>query len=409
MITEELKQRLQIETPRIRALARLRGDEAFFTHKTTSIASPLGELPFRLETAEKQEIRIEKTWIKAQAEVAAIHGLGYLKDGKENRWVDLDDSNLTPEEKQYIEPAGKGKRADTYLNGRLQQIRDLNKGIGLKTSMRQVDLALFAHTCQLPIDTFLLAFEDDKMNMHFFNQSITLTRKGKNLFAQDAGFLDQFSNAARGSIRIAPLEPEEKLPQNDIHAAAEAVVNPVNANPRPGQAAPGMRAIVVLEAPLKPSGIRSGAAVSITITPPEDYQKGCELLALEKDSAGNVMLISSAMNLDDTTRFTEEEFVIPRLIKQMENHKPAKMAFNCKGHSRVYVLMLKLDPKADTVLQTLPSFRRTTVEAYNRNRQAFDTRFDEEDFAELRKILLQRDRSSWLCLHHDLQILPANP
>jgi hypothetical protein len=412
MIAEELKQRLQTETPRIRELARLSGDEAFFTHKTTSIASPLGELPFRMETVEKLELRIDKSWPKAQAEVAAIHGLGYLKDGKRNRWVDVTDPSLTEEDRQYIEPVGKGKRSENFLNGPLQQIRDLNVGKGLKTSMRKVDLALFAHACQLPMDTFLLAFEDDNMNRLLFNQWISFSKEGKNLFAQDTSFLDQFSNAARGSIRFEHLQLTDSLPQDDLQEAAHQIVNPNHQDKRPEGPLPGfrMRAARPSRGIKRAAQLRAGIDLRVTITPPEDYTTGCELLILEKDDWGELTLISTALNLDGTTRFAGEEFIIPRLNdgSEAKGDEWARLILDCAGYSRIYVLMLKQDPNTDTVLQTLPSFHRTTEEAYVRNPHNFDTRFGEEDFAELRKILLQRDQSSWLCLHHNLLILPAN-
>jgi hypothetical protein len=413
MITEELKQRLQTETPRIRELARLSGDEAVFKYKKNTSSSPLESLMFRMSTVMNQRnVLIASHWIQAQAEVAAIHGLGYLKDGKRNRWVDVTDPSLTEEDRQYI--VLDGKRSENYFIEWESRFDDVNKDPDKSITLPKVDLALLAHACQLPLDSFLFVSKKSDQALRsaeyarLINQYIQLTREGKNLFTQDTGFLDQFSNAARGRISVYPLEPEENSLQEDLRTAAEAVVNPVNANPRPSPAVRGMRGAVSVEPPRRASGIRAGAMVSVSINPPEEYQKGCELVALEKDSLGTVTLISSAMNLDGTTRFVEDEFVIPRLIKQAEGEKPAKLAFDCEGRSRIYVLMLKHDPNADTVLHTLPSFNRTTEEAYARNRQAFDTRFDEADFAELRKILLQRDQKSWMCLHHDLQILPAN-
>jgi hypothetical protein len=418
MIPEELKQRLQIESQRIRQLARLTGDDAVLYHKKSlPTPSPLKFLTTKMDLINRLQKKqlIADNWIQSQAEVAKLHGLQYLEEGNRSRWIDPDDSTLTEEQKQKAY-ASRQSRSENYFSSWKDRFDFLESDRDPEhrdryVSLFKVDLALLAHACKLPIDSFLHEADTELAYLGLFNQYLDFEREGKNLFAQDTSFLDQFSNSARGSIRVEHLELTDSLPQNDLQNAAHQIVKPSNQNKRSEGPLPGlgMRGVGVAHGPRRTAAVHTDIPVTVKITPPEEYAEGCELLALEKDNQGKVSLISSAMNMDSTTRFVEEEFVIPRLIDGADGDKPAEMIFNCSGRSRVYVLMLKLDPKGDTVLHNLPSFRRTTEEAYNRNQQNFDACVGVEDFTELRKILLQRDRSSWLCLHHELQILPANP
>jgi hypothetical protein len=158
------------------------------------------------------------------------------------------------------------------------------------------------------------------------------------------------------------------------------------------------------------TGVQAGKPIQIRVKLPDQFTKstqpGSDVLVLERDEEGQVMLVSSHMFVDGDTRFEGDEIQIPRLFNATEGDLPAKFCLTVPGKSTLFVLLMQPADTAEAPpLNALPVFERTTETAFRT--QQFKPELGNDDFSQLKKTLLQRDADSWQILYHDFQVLPA--
>lgn len=352
-------------------------------------------------------------WPKAQAKVAALHGLVYLSGGarnrnNRNRWIYPTTANpqegfqiAADEGRNGIQPT----RADTYLYNILED--------PLRVSIPAVDLALIAHSCGLPVESLLdpragylklsgldvprrLDSDDPLFDSHL---DWTLSDY-KNLFSQDESFLTQFA------------EPDEGTLQLEIYDR----MGHLRLRPGPQSAfAPGLR--IGMHDPrdhnLTPPDIYTNEEVTLCLRTPKfkfGVNESAELLVLEQDANGVVYLVSSGIEMKNRLDVTpaelaEEEIRIPR--SQKRDGTPRRLPFEVPGRSRLLALFLK--KKGQSKLESLELFQRTTS-AYQEQHDDIDIKLRQSDFKPLRQLLLLSPRDSWQLIRKDLQVAaPANP
>ncbi len=281
--------------------------------------------------------------LAAQQAIAELHGLRYVSARQLSRWVPADTAGA----------ARGGGRSRNYLSVLLG---DPGRGFP------RLDWALIGHTFQVPAVTWEAA---DPV----YTAWMACAAHGADLFRRGLGFFDQFV-AAGGILRTRPRDPRASL----------TVVSSTRQIGAGGE--PGMQ------------HVERGMRVALQLTCPADFTPGpgAQVLIVERDSRGNVSLVSRAALVDDRIDCTDGMEIPPKRA----GARPY-LFFDTPGISTLYALIA-----ADGGLDTLDLYRRTRAERLGE--ATVQPLLEHRDLSELRTFWLGNDPAACRVVRTRLEI-----
>lgn len=406
-IDDTLQRRLRTQTPIIHQLATAdaRGELPRVSFGKPEDANDYTRsfLNARYRLAKRRGL-LPPRWNETQAEVAALHGLAYLSDGNRGRWILLEQANQANVEERMRLAALKAEgrpaqRADNYFDTTLAKD-------SLRTSVSAVDVALLAHSCGMPVESWLdpsagylnlsdaaIKPKDEEDPGPLFKTHLNWVKYDrKNLFANSLDFLEQFSD----NTNLVRLNLFDR----------QGVLKP----PPAPHMAPGMRIIPdpAEDCALVAADVRTDEQTELCLGVPEAFRAGAEFLLLEKNAEGKVFLASTGLDTNDTLLIRPEEGELRLPCSPNRDGKPRRFRFGPVGTSRLLTLFLKPQGTASE-LEQLDIYQRSTAAVFKQqgltNRQWLEAiEWREADFAQLRQLLLRRPKDDWELFHRDLLV-----
>ena len=338
-VPDELRRRITTETSFIDDYVKT--GERWEAHK-----EPRASLEARLDAARRSglfypgissALQISNPLIlAAQAEIARVHGLHYLEDGRRSMWQKARESDLAG--------AALRGRTDNYLQRIIHASEDKH--------IPKTDFGLLAHCFQMPLRCW------EASTYSAFEDYLDLATK-VDLFAQGLDFLDFFQSPSTGiEVRELPL--------------AERTV--------PDFKQPELR---VVRTRTKAKRVQSNKDLLFYLKVPESLGNDRVFaILIEQDDDGVVSLLSTETLVDREPWFSET-VQIPR--QSVIERNDYGVSLGSRGTSTLYCVVSKAD------LGPLPLYLRST----GSGPMEASTVVSQHDLALLRDALLRMPPSDW--------------